>query len=218
MSLYRPKQSFLRYGKIVHGRETAAKVRKEFMYRKITERNFQQWRKESLREAIDKIENPPLKRFAIVRLALCWSMLTERSDVPLQREDAQHVYCKTCRTCRRGRGQPLQCGLQLLSTTRHANLDGPARPLGYLRAETPTRGEPAGPFTPGPPWKEGLPAGEGCADTGSAGSVDINSGSPRAATIGLTVSLVGVEEVAAGATSLGSTSLHSLGRGAFDRV
>ena len=27
---------------------------------------------------------------------------------------------------------------------------GPARPLGYLRAETPTR-EPAGPSTPGPP-------------------------------------------------------------------
>jgi len=29
--------------------------------------------------------------------------------------------------------------------------DGPARPLGYLRAGTPTRGEPAGPSTPGPP-------------------------------------------------------------------
>ena len=28
---------------------------------------------------------------------------------------------------------------------------GPARPLGYLRAETPTRGESAGPSTPGPP-------------------------------------------------------------------
>ena len=47
---------------------------------------------------------------------------------------------------------------------------GLARPLGYLRAETPTRGEPAGPFTPGPPWEVGLPAGEGWADTGSAGN------------------------------------------------
>jgi len=32
---------------------------------------------------------------------------------------------------------------------------GPARPLGYLRAETPTRGEPADPSTPGLPcWRE----------------------------------------------------------------
>ena len=34
---------------------------------------------------------------------------------------------------------------------------GPARPLGYLRAETPTRREPAGPSTPGPPREVGLP-------------------------------------------------------------
>jgi len=49
---------------------------------------------------------------------------------------------------------------------------GPARPLGYLRAEIPTRGEP-GPSTPGPPREVGLPAG--WADTGSASSVDIDS-------------------------------------------
>jgi len=95
---------------------------------------------------------------------------------------------------------------------------GPARPLGYLRAETPTRGEPAGPSTPGPPGEVGLPAGEGWADTGSAGSVDIDPDSPAAATFGLTVILDGEEDVATGATSLGSTSPHSLGRGAFDRV
>ena len=63
---------------------------------------------------------------------------------------------------------------------------GPVRPLGYLRAETPTRGEPAGPSTPGPPWEVSLPAGEEGADTGSASSVDIDSSSPTAAPFGLT--------------------------------
>jgi len=113
-------------------------------------------------------------------------------------------------------GQPVVDCCPLLTAL---SSDGPARRLGYLRAETPTRREPAGPSTPGPPWKVGLPAGDGWADTGSAGSVDIDSGSPMAATFGLTGSLVGEEEdVATGATSLGSTSLHSLCRGAFDRV
>ena len=93
---------------------------------------------------------------------------------------------------------------------------GPARPLGYLRAETPTRGEPAGPSTPGPPREVGLPAG--WADTGSASSADIDSDSPTAATLSLTVVVDGEEDVATGATSLGSTSSHSLGRGTFDRV
>jgi len=95
---------------------------------------------------------------------------------------------------------------------------GPARPLGYLRADTPTRGESAGPFTPGPPGEVGLPAGEGWADTGSACSVDIDPDSPAAATFSLTDILDGEEDVATGATSLGCTSLHSLGRAAFDRV
>ena len=65
-------------------------------------------------------------------------------------------------------------------------LGGPARPLGYLRAETPTRGEPTGPSTPSPPWEVGLPAGEGWADTGSASSVDIDSVSPTATPFSLT--------------------------------
>jgi len=63
------------------------------------------------------------------------------------------------------------------------------------------------------------------ADTGSAGSVDIDPDSPAAAALGLTVILSGKGEVAAadGAASLGSTSLHSLVtnslvRGTFDLV
>jgi len=61
---------------------------------------------------------------------------------------------------------------------------GPARPLGYPR-ETPTRGEPADPTTPGPPSEGRIPAGEDWAgaDTGSAGSVDVDPGSPAAATL-----------------------------------
>jgi len=93
---------------------------------------------------------------------------------------------------------------------------GPARPLGYFRAETPTRGEPAGPSTPGLPREVGLPAG--WADTGSASSADIDSDSPTAATLSLTVVVDGKEDVATGATSPDSTSSHSLGRGHFDRV
>jgi len=56
-------------------------------------------------------------------------------------------------------------------------------------------------------------------DTGSAGSVAFDSGPPTAATLGPTD--VEEEEVAAtGATSLGSTSLHSisLGRCALEWV
>jgi len=90
----------------------------------------------------------------------------------------------------------------------------PARPLGYLRAETPNRGEPAGPSTPGPPREVGLPAGEGWADTGSASSVEIDSILLRPQPLVLD----GGEDVATGATSLDSTSSHSLGRGAFDLV
>ena len=75
-------------------------------------------------------------------------------------------YCKTSRC---GRGRLLRCGLELRGSWRGAGIptptptvvvdfcplltalssDGPARPLGYLRAETPTR-EPTGPYTPGP--------------------------------------------------------------------
>ena len=97
--------------------------------------------------------------------------------------------------------------------------DGPARPLGY-HMESPTRGGAAGPGTPSPPWKEGLPAGEGWmrTDTDSAGSVSIDSGPPTAATLGPTN--VEEEVAATGATSLGCTSLHSisLGRCALELV
>ena len=88
--------------------------------------------------------------------------------------------------------------------------DGPARPLGYPKAETPIREESSGPSTPGPPREVGLPAGEGWADTGSAGSVAIDSDSSTAATVGLTIV---PSEVAAAdeAASPGSTSLYSLG-------
>jgi len=93
--------------------------------------------------------------------------------------------------------------------------DGPARPLGYPR-ESPTRGGPTGPGTPSPPWKEGLPAGEGWmgTDMGSAGSVAIDSGPVTAATLGPTNVEEEQEEVAAtGATSLDSTSLHCISPG-----
>jgi len=43
----------------LHGHETAAKVKTELNYLKITEGNFQQRKEESLRKAIDKIDNPP---------------------------------------------------------------------------------------------------------------------------------------------------------------
>jgi len=56
----RPKLSYLRYVKVVHGRDMAAKVRSQLNAEKITERNFYQWREESLKKAIDKVENPPV--------------------------------------------------------------------------------------------------------------------------------------------------------------
>jgi len=97
------------------------------------------------------------------------------------------------------------------STPRACNSDGPARPLGYPR-ETPTGGEPAGPSTPSPPWKEDLPAEEGWmgTDTGPADSIAIDSGAPPAATLSLTEEREGEEVAATGATSLGSTSLYSV--------
>jgi len=84
---------------------------------------------------------------------------------------------------------------------------------GVPQGRDPTREESAAPSTPGPPREIGLPAGEGWADTGSAGSVAIDSDSFAAAAVGLTIVLSGRGEVATadGATSLGSTSLHSLG-------
>jgi len=68
--------------------------------------------------------------------------------------------------------------------------------------------------------REGVPLGkEEWGDTGPADSVDIDSGPPMAATLGLTIVLDGEEEVAAtGATSLGSTSLHSNSLRARERV
>jgi len=54
-----PKQLFLKYVKVVHGREMAAKVRNQFNAERITEKNFEQWREESFRRAKDKLENPP---------------------------------------------------------------------------------------------------------------------------------------------------------------
>jgi len=56
---HRPKQSYLKYLKTVHGGEMAAKARSELNYLKVDERNFHQWREQSLRKAIHKMENPP---------------------------------------------------------------------------------------------------------------------------------------------------------------
>jgi len=56
----RPKQLFLRYVKVVHGRDMSAKVRSQLNAEKITESNFQQWREESLKKAIHNMENPPV--------------------------------------------------------------------------------------------------------------------------------------------------------------
>jgi len=58
-SQQKPKQSYLKFLKTLHGRETAAKARKELNYLKVTKTNFHQWREESLRQAIYKMENPP---------------------------------------------------------------------------------------------------------------------------------------------------------------
>jgi len=55
-------------------------------------------------------------------------------------------------------------------------------------------------------------------DTGPADSVDTDSGPPAAATLGLTIMLGGEEVAAAGATSLGSTSLPSNSLRARERV
>jgi len=55
----RPKQSYLKYLKTVHGREMAAKARTEFYNLKVNEGNFNQWKEESLRKAIHEMENPP---------------------------------------------------------------------------------------------------------------------------------------------------------------
>jgi len=101
----------------------------------------------------------------------------------------------------------------------HHCQDGPARPLEYPKAETPTWGGPAGPDTPSPPKEGGLPAGRRCvgAVTGPADSVDTDSGPPTAAALGLT----NVEEegvAATKATSLGSTSLPSNSLRARERV
>jgi len=54
-------------------------------------------------------------------------------------------------------------------------------------------------------------------DTGPADLVDIDSGPPTAATLGLTI-MLGEEVAAAGATSLGSTSLPSNSLRARERV
>jgi len=55
-------------------------------------------------------------------------------------------------------------------------------------------------------------------DSGPADSVDTDSGPPTAATLGLTIILGGEEVAAAGATSLGSTSLPSNSLRARERV
>jgi len=88
---------------------------------------------------------------------------------------------------------------------------GPTRPLGYPRV-APTGGEPAGPSNSDPPPKEGLASGEGTVgtDTGPAGCVAMDPGSPVAKTLGLigvVSETASVETVAATrATSSGSTS------------
>ena len=77
-----PKQLFLKYVKVVHSRKMSAKVRNQLNAERITDKNFQQWREESLRKAIDKFENPA-KKSASLSLNSFFSyrflLLTERS-------------------------------------------------------------------------------------------------------------------------------------------
>jgi len=68
----RPKQSYLKYLKTVHGRDMAAKARAEFRCFKVTEENFMQWKEKSLLKGIDEMENSPKISFDTTELALWW--------------------------------------------------------------------------------------------------------------------------------------------------
>jgi len=81
--------------------------------------------------------------------------------------------------------------------------DGPTRPLGYPRAETPLEENPQALPHRVRPGREAFPLDR----DGSAGSVDIDSGPSMAATFGPTVTLVKEEVAATGATLLGSIAI-----------
>ena len=52
--LLKPKDSFLRYLKTVHGRDTARRVREQLNSQHITNANFNTWKADSLQQMIDK--------------------------------------------------------------------------------------------------------------------------------------------------------------------
>jgi len=55
--LLKPKDSFLRYLKTVHGRDTARRVREQLNSQHITNANFNSWKADSLQHMIDKQNN-----------------------------------------------------------------------------------------------------------------------------------------------------------------
>ena len=55
----RPKEHFLKYLRVVHGREVANRIRVELYSQKINENNFNEWKDQSLRKALYKSDNPP---------------------------------------------------------------------------------------------------------------------------------------------------------------
>jgi len=57
--LRRPKEHFLKYLRVVHGREVARRIRAEMDSLKITENNFNAWKGQSLYHALYNIDNPP---------------------------------------------------------------------------------------------------------------------------------------------------------------
>jgi len=57
--LLKPKDSFLRYLKTVHGRDIARRVREQLNSQHNTNVNFNSWKADSLQQMIDKQNNPP---------------------------------------------------------------------------------------------------------------------------------------------------------------
>ena len=56
----KPKDSFIRYLKTVHGRNTAHRIREQLNSQHITNANFNRWKADSLQHVIDKQNNPPV--------------------------------------------------------------------------------------------------------------------------------------------------------------
>ena len=82
----RPKQSFLRYVKVVHGRDMSAKVRSQLNAERITEKNFHQWKEKSLGKAIHNMENPPVYLLtATERLNASKVWVEGQTDIQLDR-------------------------------------------------------------------------------------------------------------------------------------